>query len=237
MEVGTIVVALLPKVGAVANLEPREAERVNGYAPTYGPVFSTSTAILAGDRLAAIDQAIVAANGKIRQIVGAAAQAAGRANRLQFLDPYALFDRLDFKNSLDSTRRVTLDPNTVLDNQYVAGRFHLLPLNMAGWRLSAGGLQSADGMHPSGCGYGMLALEALKLLGPAAVPGGLLARAFLEDALLSRYPIELRAVISLLQMTRDLSRTNAFFHSGQTFLTANSHAADILRAMHSVFLP
>src|SRR5262249_35997046 len=39
-EVGTIVVALLPKIGAVANLQPRETLRESGYARSYGPVFS-----------------------------------------------------------------------------------------------------------------------------------------------------------------------------------------------------
>jgi hypothetical protein len=92
-------------------------------------------------------------------------------------------------------------------------------------------------MHPSGCGYAVLAAEVMKLLGLPEPPPALLQRAFREDALLSHYPIELRAVTSLLQMARDLSRTNAFFHSGQTFLTEDLHAADILRAMHSIFLP
>jgi hypothetical protein len=236
-DVGAIVVALLPKVGAVANLEPREASRENGYAPTYGPVLSLSTAILSGTRLAAIDAAINDANARIRQIVGDAAQAAGTAGRLNFLDTYALFDRLDFKNSLDPQRQVAVDAGLSLDNRYVAGRFHVWPLNAAGWRLSAGGLQSADGMHPSGGGYTMLATETMNLLGLGGDPQALLQRAFSEDALLSHYPIELRAVTSLLQMARDLSRTNAFFPSGQTFLTEGVHAGDILRAMHSVFLP
>jgi hypothetical protein len=237
-EVGTIVVALLPKVGAVANLDPREASRdENGYAPTYGPVFSTSTSILTGERLAAIDQAISEANGRIQQIVGDAANAAGTGARVKFLDTYAVFDRFDYKNSLDPARQVNLDTNVILDNRYVDGRFHFLPLNMAGWRLSAGGLESVDGMHPSGCGYVQLASEAMNLLGLEGDGAALLQQAFGEDTLLSHYPIELRAVTSLLQMARDLSRTNAFFHSGQTFLTEGLHGADVLRMMLSTFLP
>src|SRR5262249_38970651 len=101
-EVGTIIVALLPKVGAVANLEPREADRENGYALTYGPVLSASSSILPGPRLAAIDQSIRDANARIQQIVTDAATAAGTAGRLLFLDAFALLDAFDFKNSLDS---------------------------------------------------------------------------------------------------------------------------------------
>jgi len=76
-EIGVIVVALLPKIGAVANLDPRETDRVGGYAPTYGPIFSVSTAILTGKRLTAIDQAIQDGNKRIRDIVTEAALVQG----------------------------------------------------------------------------------------------------------------------------------------------------------------
>jgi hypothetical protein len=237
-DVSTIVVVLLPKVGAVANLAPREeAERENGYAPTYGPVLSVSTAVLAGERLAAIDQAIREANTRIREIVGNAATAANTAGRLQFLDAYALFDHFDYKNSLDPEQQLPVTGDVDIDNRYVSGRFHFLPLNMAGWRLSAGGFQSADGMHPSGCGYAKLASEAMNLLGLSHDPQGLLQRAFAEDPLLSHYPIELRAVTSLLQLARDLIRVNGFVPSRQTFLIEGLHADDVLRLMQSTFLP
>src|SRR5581483_233885 len=94
-EVETILVALLPKIGAVAGLDPRESRRENGYAPSYGPVLSVSTAILAGGRLAAIDQAIQDANHRIRELVTAAVTPAGSARRLLFLDTFALFDQFD----------------------------------------------------------------------------------------------------------------------------------------------
>jgi hypothetical protein len=236
-EVGAVLVALLPKVGAVANLEPREAGRSDdGYAPTYGPVFSDSTAILPGERLAAIDRDIQAANGRIREIVTAAADAAGTTARVHFLDTYALFDRFDFKNGLDPDRRLRVGADVALDNRYPSGRFHLLPLNMAGWRLAAGGVQSADGMHPSGCGYVMTAAEAMTVLQlPAGGADGLLRAAFLDDRLLSQYPAELRAVTSLLQIARDLRRVNSFFQSGQTHLTEQAHATDIIRGIQGLF--
>ena len=47
-EIGTILVALLPKVGAVANLQPQGSSRIDGYADTYQPVFAVSTSVLSG---------------------------------------------------------------------------------------------------------------------------------------------------------------------------------------------
>jgi hypothetical protein len=237
-EVGTIVVALLPKIGAVANLTPREDSRANGYAPTYGPVLSVSTSILAGPRLAEIDNAVRAANNRIQQIVLNAATANGTAGRVKFLDVFALFDSFDYKNSLDVGRKITITTDVSIDNRYVDGRFHLLPLNMAGWRLNAGGFESIDGMHPSGCGYAKLALEAINLLGlQSPSPAALMQRAFSDDSLLSHYPPELRAVTSLLQIARDLSRVNGFTPARLTALTDDLHGADILRLMKSTFTP
>jgi hypothetical protein len=236
-EVETILVALLPKVGAVANLQPREVDRDNGYAQTYGPVFSVSTDVLPGERLAAIDGQIGQANGRLQALLGQAAADAGTAGRLNFLDTYALFEGFDYKNSLDPGLRVRVSADVALDNRYVNGSFHVLPLNMAGWRLSAGGLESIDGMHPSGCGYARLALEAMRLLGLPAEAGPLLGRAFTEDTLLSRYPIELGVVVGLLQALRNLVRVNDFIHTGETFLTDQLHIADALRLMESPFLP
>jgi hypothetical protein len=237
-DVNTIVVALLPKISAVANLDPREADRENGYAPSYGPVLSISTAILPGTRLAEIDQAIRDANACIQQIVTQAATAAGAAGRLKFLDTYALFESFDFKNSQDGERRIAVTDDVSIDNYYVAGRFHLLPLNTAGWRLSAGGFQSIDGMHPSGCGYAKLAAEAINLMElPNKPPDDFLDNAFVQDSLLSHYPVELRAVTSLLQMARDLIRVNSFVPSRLTSLGEELHATDIVRMMQSTFFP
>jgi hypothetical protein len=236
-EVGTIIVALLPKVGAVANLDPREADRENGYAPTYGPILSASSSILPGPRLAAIDQAIRDANARIQQIVTDAATAAGTAGRLLFLDAFALLDAFDYKNSLDSNRQIGVTDDVSIDNRYIEGRFHIWPLNRAGWRLSAGGFQSIDGMHPSGCGYAKFALEAIRLLNLAANPADLMQRAFAQDSLLNRYPIELRAVTSLLQLVRDLIRVNGFVPSRLTSLVEEVHAGDVIRMMQSTFLP
>jgi hypothetical protein len=54
--VQTILVTMLPKVGATANLKPRGDEPVNGYAPFCEPVLSTHTTVFLGLRLREIDQ-------------------------------------------------------------------------------------------------------------------------------------------------------------------------------------
>src|SRR5262249_11094710 len=109
-EVETILVVLLPKVGAVANLQPKGIDRQHGYAETYQPGFSISASILAGDRLRAVDEAIQQANATIQGKLTAAATAAGTADRLEFLDVFALFDSRDYKNSRDASRRIAVDP-------------------------------------------------------------------------------------------------------------------------------
>ena len=162
-EVGTIVVTLLPKVGAVASLRPRGVERHDGYAETYEPVLSVSTNILEGQILRAIDDEIRKANDRIRGILHDAASAAGNADRLRFFDTFAMFEARDYKNSLDKSRRIVVDPGVTIDNRYLDSKQNLLP--PFGRALIAGGIESIDGMHATGCGYADLASEAMGLLG------------------------------------------------------------------------
>jgi len=98
-------------------------------------------------------------------------------------------------------------------------------------------MMSARQIHPSGCGYAKLALEAIDLLKLSKEPDVLLQRAFAQDTLLSHYPIELRAVTSLLQMVRDSIRVNSFVPPRLASLTEGIHAADVLRMMQSTFFP
>lgn len=112
-EVETILVALLPRIGAHAGLEPRESSRENGYAPTSGPVLSVSTAILTGERLAAIDQAIQAANGRIQELVTAAVTPAGSTRRLVFTRSLAaLVHRSHHKSTLHDHRDRLVQSNS-----------------------------------------------------------------------------------------------------------------------------
>ena len=191
-EVGTILVCLLPKVGAVANLRPKGADRSDGYAPAYEPVFAVNPQTLAGPDLAAVDQSIRDANDRIREIVQAAPGAAGR---VRFLDLFDLFDRLDFKNSRDSSRRVTVPGRAAIDNQY-------LDRTVLGLRLVAGGFQSADGMHATAAGYALLASEAMTALGLAHDRDGLLRQGFDDDRLLAHPSRNLDAVAAVLGLIR-----------------------------------
>lgn len=236
--VTAILVVLLPKVGGVANLRPRGVERPGGYAPTYEAEFSGSPAVLPGARLAEIDAAVRAANDTIRQTVLSAAGAAGA--RLKFLDAYALFDALDYKNSLEPARRIAVAGGLAVDNRYLDGALQVPPpFGPGGLRLAAGGFQSIDGMHPSGCGYGVLACEAMTALGLPFDRGDVLAPAYADDTLLAHYPGELNVVTRLLGAIRDLVRFNQFVPAPRTFLDADDrmHLLDALRLMRGVFNP
>ena len=213
-EVRTILVMLLPKVGAVANLRPRGVERDQGYAATYEPVLSTSTSVLAGSHLLAIDQEIQNANARIKKLFLDAADAAGTVNRVKFLDVYALFEARDYKNSLDASRRIPVTPTFTADNRYLDSRLEIFP--PFGRRISAGGLQSIDGMHATSCGYADLASEAMTLLGLQHDRAELLNRALLEDALFSRYPPELDFLVVILAL-RASSSTSITSLSSQSW--------------------
>jgi len=231
-EVGTILVVLLPKLGAVANLQPRGVEREQGYAESYEPVLSASTNILAGDRLRTIDQAIQSANQQIRQILVDAATTSGAANRLRFLDTFALFDALDFKDSLDESRRLPVTPTMTIDNRYLESKQSLRP--PFGRQLVAGGFQSIDGMHATGCGYADLASEVMKVLGLAHDRTALLSKGFDEDELLTHYPIELDFLVSILGVARKLQHVNRLVLPRSAFFTEQLGVGDALRMMKQV---
>ncbi|WP_162670174.1 hypothetical protein [Gemmata massiliana] len=236
-EIGLVLVALLPKVGAVANLRARGETRAGGYADTYEPVFAPSTGVLSGDDLAAIDARIRAANDQIRQIVSDAANRAGTGGRVVFLDMYAQFERNDYKNSLDPARQIDLGEGVIVDNRYIdsaaqrSNWFH-----SATRRLVAGGLQSIDGMHPTGCGYALLASEAMAALGVAHDRQNLLRRGFACDTLLTQLPGELGILVRLLGVLRDLDRLNQFVGDRQTLLSEGAHLVDMIRFMRQVFI-
>jgi hypothetical protein len=237
-EVGSVIVTLLPKVGAVANLRAQGVNRTSGYADTYEPVFAPSVGVLSGEELAAVDARIRAANDRIRSIVTTAATTAGTAGRVKFLDMYALFDGFDYKNSLNPARRIDLGDGVVVDNRYLEAateRRHWFSPATRRW--IAGGLQSIDGMHPTGCGYALLASEVMNALG--GLPHdrvALLRQGFMEDSLLSNIPGELSILVRLLSVLRELDRLNQFIADRSTFLTDQLHLTDALRFMRQVFI-
>jgi hypothetical protein len=231
-EVATILVALLPKLSAVANLQPRGVERDQGYAETYEPVLSTSPNILSGVDLRAIDHEVQKANLKIQSILTDAATAGGNANRLKFIDTYTLFEARDFKNSQDAARRIVVDPTVVVDNRYLESKQAIVP--PFGRRLAAGGLQSIDGMHPSGCGYADLASEAMKVLGLPQDRSAILEKAVVDDQLLSRYPVELDVLVGVLALARKLQHVGHVDLQPRTFLTEQPLLSDGLHLMKQV---
>ena len=236
-EIGTVIVTLLPKVGAVANLQPQGADRTDGYADVYEPVFSPSTGTLSGAELAAIDAQIRAANERIRNTVTEAATAAGAAARLKFLDMYALFDGFDDKNALAPSRRIDLGDGAVADNRYLkAATERRTWFGPATRRWIAGGLQSIDGMHPTGCGYALLASEAMSALGLDHDRAAVLRAGFTGDALLSDIPGELSVLVRVLAILRELDRLNTLVTDRGTVLSEQLHLTDALRFMRQVFI-
>lgn len=208
-DVGLIACLLLPRVGAVANLRPRSAVRdAKGYAESYEPVFATTGNTFTGARMAEIDAAIHAANDKIRATLTTAAEKRGNAGRLRFFDSFAMFGQYDFKNSLNPARRIPLDGGHAIDNDYVAGKLIWqvpFPPGTPPYRkeLAGGGFQSIDGMHPTACGYAVLAHELMKGLG-LKDPGlpTMLHQGFVDDNLLHDYPLKLDRLVQFFGLLR-----------------------------------
>jgi hypothetical protein len=232
-EIETILVALLPKVGAVANLHPQDDDRRDGYADAYSPTFSVSPSVLAGTDLASIDGKIHTGNARIQTILKDAHTAAGAPNRLKFLDSYSLFESYDYKNSLDDSRQIVINDELWIDNRYVTGTVpRSLPLRV---ELATGGFQSIDGMHPSGCGYAMLASEAMKLLNLPQQREALLERGYDDDTLLAQYPLALDTLIALLKQVRALRRLGAKVPIPEGLLADRQHLTDLLPRLQRIF--
>jgi len=228
-EVEMVLVCLLPKAGAVANLRPKGPERENGYALAYEPVFSVSPNTLAGTDLAAVDQSIREANARIEQLVREAAVAKGTEGRLRFISAFNLSDRFDFKNSGDIGRRIGVPGRPTVDNLYLDRT--LLTLTLV-----AGGLQSADGMHATGLGYALLASEVMNDLGLAHDRAQLLQTAFDQDLLLSTRSRNLDALVGVLAVIR---RTQIDLGSSlpESFASDQLGISSILKMAQSIFSP
>jgi hypothetical protein len=191
---------------------------------------------LSGARVAAADAEIVEINKKIQSTVLTAANTAGTAARVTFLDAFAALDSIDYKNSLDSKKRLKLTGNVLIDNRYLDGK-PALP-NFFKGVLVAGGYQSIDGMHASGFGYADLASRALTALGlphTATDRTKLLRRGFDEDTLLSNYPIELDGLIRLIAIARTLIHANHFIPEVPATLGDNTHLAATLPMLARMF--
>ena len=234
--VKTILVVLLPKVGAVAALHPVSQQRVNGYAPVYEPRVLPVARTLTGTRVAEVDGMIRDTNKSIEKVVREAAKVKGTDARLTFIDGYAALDALDYKNTMESKRRLRLPRNLYVDNRYLDGKPNF-PALFKG-TLVAGGYESIDGMHASGVGYADLASRAMQALGlphTAKQRDQLLQRGFLEDTMLSNYPLELDGLIRLIDIARSLIQANHFIPAAATTLADDTHLAATLSMLAGAF--
>jgi hypothetical protein len=233
--VKNILVVLLPKVGAVAALHPTSNQRVNGYAAFYAPRIIPTSRTLSGTRVAEVDSMIRDTNVRIEKVIRDSAKQAGTEMRLKFLDAYASLEALDFKNSLDTKRRLKLTGNQLIDNRYLDGKPNFPIFTGA---LIAGGYLSIDGMHASGVGYADVASHAMQALGlphSATDRMKLLRRAFDEDSLLSKYPLELDGLIQLIDLARTFINANHFIPTTTATLADDTHIAVSLPMLARAF--
>ena len=239
-----VVVLLLPKIGAVANLAPSDNSRLNGYAPYYSAAFSTSKTTLTGPVLSDVDRSVMAANAKLRQIFTDAATAAQHPKRFLFVDTFELFNTIDYKNSLVTGDRIVVDSEETIDNYYLHGDLVFqrpFPPGTPLWKkiLQQGGFQSIDGMHPTGCGYAYIAFRVVETmqLGGADL-SKMLEQAYLDDSLLHDFPLKLDLLISVLAELRRLSRTGPAPVQPQSTLAEGGtapHLIDIIEMAQKIF--
>lgn len=170
-----------------------------------------------------------------------APQAAGRIDRLKFLDVFRLFGTIDYKNTLDQAKRILIDQDHAIDNNYIAcsllpqvpfppGR---PPLKKV---LNHGGFQSIDGMHPTGCGYAVVASWAMKLLSlPNNDLAKLLEQSFVDDNLVHDVPLKLDFLIAVLTEFRRAFRAGSAPVQPQQVVTEGAddlHLIDLVRLAH-----
>jgi hypothetical protein len=230
-DVKQIVICLLPKVGAVANLRPVSAERTDGYATAYEPVFSIDPNTLNGPELANVDKSIRDANATMQDIMNTAAAATGTTGRMKFISIYDIFDKLDFKNTLDSSKRVTIPGRPKIDNFYVhrTGLFH-------GFQLVAGGFENLDGMHASGAGYSLLACKIMDQLGLDHDEGAIVSDAFDSDKVLTTQTPNVNVLVAVLEALRS---TQAHLGINLTDAIANDQfgIGHLVKLARSIFRP
>ncbi len=208
-----IVIVLLPKVGATANLKPVGTNRTNGYADQYDPVFATASTSLSGEQLSKIDQSIVAANAQIIALMNTAAGAT--ASRYRFVDTYQFLDSFDYKNYRSAGNQITT-PLFTIDNDYIDGTSvpHntmpsvARPVLTFTSTVTDGGMQSVDGMHLTGAGYCALAAKIMDVMGWQYDKNALLIKGYGEDPLLSNFPTQIPALIGLLKTFRGSQRSS-----------------------------
>lgn len=216
---------LLPKISAVANLEPvgvptELTSPIGGanYYSFYSPVFSTNNRRLSGQYLKKADEEILSVNRQVQAVVSAEFLAAGRSGAIQFFDDFELFNRIDFKNQANRSspegqrHRITIPP--VRHVHYIDNCFLQAWMDggdnsphrgapVAPYRLTAGGVQSLDGMHLTASGYAYKATEIVAQFGTTAglrsdLMPNVFARATQSDDLVGDFPMEVNTVRTVI---------------------------------------
>lgn len=213
-DVGEIYYFLLPKVSAVANLIP-EGDIEDGYAESYRSAFDpTANEPIDGDLLRNIDRSIHETNDEIRERFREIFERVRPHNshRLRFLDAYDIFSRYDYKNTRIREKQITIGKHRI-DNRRLDGKVRYVGppgrRRRSGSQLVAGGFQSADGMHPSGVGYAILASEIMQFMGFRHDRKKLLGRALRNEALLKRYPLSLDNIYDIIRIVQKVKKSKS----------------------------
>lgn len=205
-EIEEIYFFLLPKVSSVANLRP-SGKFSDGYAQSYRPVLYPTKNRLTGEDLKVIDESISDTNRDMeihfREKLEEASP--GNSRRLKFIDTYELFENYDFKNTQDSGRQLSVDRKR-LDNRPLDGTpIHAGPAGkrrLVGYKLTEGGFQSVDGMHPSGLGYGVIATELMNKMGLDYSKPSIVTQSYQQDRLLTRFPRNVESIYGMISLAQ-----------------------------------
>ena len=208
--VDTVLFSLLPKLSAVSNLDPVSGRPTNGYFKAYRPKLVPTKTTVTGDKLRAFDQKVLALNKEGEQIFRDALK-----DKVKFIDSYALTKSFDTKNKVRGAQPIPVRDRRG-DRTYKATNHSIQvkqrvrhrpggPPKRYPPRLKKGGLFSMDGMHPSGLGYAVAALEYLRALEENPSPTQikrLYAEAFLQDRFISKPDVSANDVFRIVDIIR-----------------------------------
>lgn len=104
--------------------------------------------------------------------------------------------------------------------------------------LNRGGFQSVDGMHPTGCGYAVVASWAMKVLNlPNNDLAKLLEQSFIDDSLLHDVPLKLDLLVAVLTEFRRAFRAGSAPVQPQEVMSegvTDPHLINVVRLVHQI---
>ncbi|QVM93771.1 hypothetical protein JYG34_12440 [Pseudomonas entomophila] len=228
-----VVIVLLPKVSAVAALQPVSDLREDGYSEAYRVRLLPTSLKIDRSVVVQADAQVREVNSRIRDLFIEAANATQTAHRLVFVDTYQAFDEIDYKNRLNETARVRVNASQFIDNRYLDGELDFAAPQ--GKRLKAGGYLSIDGMHPSGAGYADLACRVMTELNLPHDRDAIMQHAFDQDRLLSNYPLELDALLNYVDVLRPFNDANWFSTDSPDRLRDHTHFSQAIKQLAKLF--